>query len=73
MTEFNQIKTKKKAKLRYSDEDGNLVYLLEIIHKLIHATDEDIIEKYLKIVNPNEKQLGKINYYRLKTGNCIIS
>lgn len=55
------------------DEYKNLIYILKPVHKLIHATANEVIEEYLKILKPNKKQLEKINYYRLKTGNCIIN
>ena len=42
----------------------NLVILSTEAHRLITATREDTIRKYLDIIRPDEKQLGKINKLR---------
>lgn len=46
----------------------NLVLLTTEVHRLITATKEDTIRKYLSFVNPNEKQLEKINKFRQHAG-----
>lgn len=55
-----------------TDKYQNLVLVLLPVHKLIHATQESTIAYYLKILNPDEKQLTKINKYREKAGNAKI-
>ena len=47
-----------------TDAYCNLVLVLEPVHRLIHATDKDIIAKYLHLLDLNEKQLKKLNYLR---------
>lgn len=39
-------------------------WILEPVHKLIHATEPSIISKYLQILDLSEKQLKKLNYLR---------
>jgi group II intron reverse transcriptase/maturase len=52
-----------------TDKYDNLVLVLEPIHKLIHATNSDIIAKYLKAFRLNKKsQLEKVNKYRQQAG-----
>ena len=46
----------------------NLVILATEVHRLITATKEDTIRKYLSFINPNEKQLEKINKLRKHAG-----
>ena len=55
-----------------TDEYQNLVWLTENVHKLIHAVNEKIINKYLIAVKPNKEQLEKINKLRKQAGNCVI-
>jgi len=50
----------------------NLVILTTEVHKLITATKEDTIRKYLSFINPNEKQLEKINKFRKHAGFELI-
>ena len=47
-----------------TDEYGNLILVLEEVHKLIHATAEEIINKYLTILNLTKDQLEKVNKLR---------
>ena len=53
-----------------SENNGykNLVILTTEVHRLITATKEDTIRKYLSFINPNEKQLEKINKLRKHAG-----
>lgn len=52
-----------------TDEYLNLIIISDNVHKLIHATNKDTIEKYLKLINPNKEQLKKINFLRKLAGN----
>lgn len=47
------------------DEYKNLVILSDKVHVLVHASNDRTIKKYLKLVNPNEQQLNRINQLRL--------
>lgn len=38
------------------------------IHKLIHATNKDIIAKYLEALRLKKSQLDKVNAYRQLAG-----
>jgi len=51
-----------------SDKYENLVLVLEPIHKLIHATQADTIDKYLRILQLNNAQRKKLNVFREKAG-----
>ena len=55
-----------------TDKYENLVLVLPQIHRLIHATDKDTIEKYLNLFNLEKKQISKLNEYREKARNTII-
>ena len=46
------------------DDYGNLVLISENVHILLHAKRSETIAKYLRLVNPTESQLAKINKYR---------
>ena len=43
-----------------NDSYQNLVLICENIHKLIHASDINIMLKYLEDIKPNAEQLRKI-------------
>lgn len=49
-----------------TDEFKNLVLVLEPVHKLIHATKQDTISKYLEILKLDKSQLAKVNALREK-------
>lgn len=51
------------------DEYKNLTLVLKDIHILIHATQNNTIQKYLKYYNLNKTQIGKLNKLRIKAGN----
>ena len=55
-----------------SDKYQNLVLVLLPVHKLIHATDSETISHYLRILALDDKQLSKVNNYRVKAGNFKI-
>lgn len=47
-----------------SDEYRNLIIISDKIHILVHSSNIKTIKKYLAIVNPDERQLAKINKLR---------
>ena len=47
-----------------SDEYQNLILVLEPIHKLIHATQKETIDKYMKLFELNKEQMQKLNKLR---------
>lgn len=51
---------------------NNLVWLKSDVHKLIHATEEDTIAKYLDILKLDDKALKKVNSLRLSAENLEI-
>ena len=52
-----------------TDEYQNLVLVTETVHKLIHATNAEIIQKYLQACKPDMK---KLNVLRKQVGNNIL-
>ena len=55
-----------------TDQYNNLICVTKTVHKLIHATNKDTIEAYMKSLNLGAKELVKLNEYRLKVGNLAI-
>lgn len=55
------------------DEYRNLVYVTFDIHKLIHATTQETIEKYLLKLEKLPVDLERLNKLRVLVGNCEIS
>ena len=55
-----------------ADRYENLVLVLEDVHRLIHATDEETIQKYLGKLNLDQEQLQKLNKLREIAGNNEI-
>lgn len=53
-----------------TDEYQNLVLVTETVHKLIHATNAEIIQKYLQTCKPD---MTKLNVLRKEVGNTILS
>ena len=47
-----------------SDEYANLILVSKSVHILIHASSEPTIEKYLKSLNLDDKQIEKLNKLR---------
>ena len=47
-----------------SDEYANLILVSKAVHILIHASSEPTIEKYLKSLNLDNKQIEKLNKLR---------
>lgn len=54
------------------DNYNNLVLVLEPVHKLIHATNKELICQYIEILQLNKSQLEKINNYRQMANLDII-
>lgn len=55
---------RKPKKIGGEDKYSNLVLVLEDVHRLIHATNSETIERYLKILNLNSAQMVKLNKLR---------
>jgi hypothetical protein len=55
-----------------NDEYGNLTFVITNVHKLIHATDKNVVDKYLNRLNLNKVEMKKVNGYRVKVGNYEI-
>ena len=55
------------------DNYDNLVFITKTVHKLIHATKEKTINKYLKLLNLSKQSLDKVNKLRVKAENNRIS
>lgn len=53
------------------DEYSNLLYVTCNAHKIIHATEMETINKYMKMENLVEKALKKLNLLCKKVGNHI--
>ena len=51
-----------------TDAYKNLILVSEPVHKLIHATREETIEKYCSLLELNPKQLAKVNLLRKSAG-----
>ena len=55
-----------------TDKYENLVLVLPQVHRLIHATDKDTIDKYLHLLELDKSQLAKLNKYRELADNRSI-
>ena len=55
-----------------TDEYKNLIFLTTDVHKLVHATEEEIIKKYKNLLNLDDTALKKLNKLRTLVGNVII-
>ena len=51
-----------------SDQYSNLVLVKENVHILIHATDAEVIRRYVEILKLNAKEKEKVNSLRKKAG-----
>ena len=54
------------------DNYSNLALVTGDVHKLIHATDPVIIQKYLDKLKHCKLNMAKLNKFRLLAGNCKI-
>ena len=50
------------------DEYGNLVLVLEPVHRLVHAKEATVIARYSRLLNLDSKQLGILNKLRCLAG-----
>lgn len=55
-----------------TDEYSNLIFLKTEVHKLIHATTIETIEKYKQLLNLDKDTLKKLNKLRKLVGNFEI-
>lgn len=55
-----------------NDHYNNLVYITKDVHKLIHATQLETINKYLKLISINESIIQDINWCRKLVDNFEI-
>lgn len=56
-----------------NDEYNNLVWVITPIHKLIHITNTETIQKYLDLTNLSKEGLNKLNKLRKLAGNQSIA
>ena len=63
---------KKPKSKKGSDKYSNLIFVTKDVHKLIHATLQETIDKYLEILNLNNEELEKVNKLRKMVGNDVI-
>ena len=56
---------KKPLVLGGNDSYQNLIIVSDVVHILIHSSNERTIQKYLKVLNPDKKQLAKLNKLRV--------
>ena len=56
---------KKPLVLGGNDSYQNLIIVSDVVHILIHSSNECTIRKYLKVLNPDKKQLAKLNKLRV--------
>lgn len=54
------------------DRYVNLVLLSRDVHKLVHATTDETIQRYLELLHPNDEQRNKLNELRRMVGNEAI-
>ena len=64
--EANQVDCHHKKPLSLGGDDSykNLIIVSDVVHILIHSSNERTIRKYLNVLNPNKKQLEKLNKLR---------
>lgn len=55
-----------------TDKYENLVWLCTEAHKLIHAVEQDIIDKYLGLLSLDKEGLKRVNSLRMLVGNSVI-
>ncbi len=55
-----------------TDKYRNLIIIKDTIHKLIHVTLTETIEKYKEIAKLDKDQINKVNKLRKMVGNCEI-
>ena len=55
-----------------TDEYKNLALVTETVHKLIHATNEGTVKKLTQALNLEQRQIAKLNKYRVSAGLAVI-
>jgi group II intron reverse transcriptase/maturase len=55
-----------------SDNYMNLIFVTAEVHKLIHATTPETIERYLPCLQKSENALQKLNRLRIQAGNVKL-
>lgn len=64
---------KKPRALNGKDEYKNLVIVHANVHRLIHATDNETINRYTNLLELNAEQLERVNKLRVFAGNQLIA
>ena len=64
---------KKPRALNGKDEYKNLVIVHVNVHRLIHATDNETINRYTNLLELNAEQLERVNKLRVLVGNQLIA
>ena len=49
-----------------TDEYANLLFVSDTVHRLIHATAKEAIKKLLSVLKLDDKQMRKLNKFRIK-------
>lgn len=63
---------KKPKSMGGTDDYQNLTFILRDVHKLVHATDEKTVSKYIRKLKLDEQSKRKINELRKLVNNQII-
>lgn len=58
----------KPKKMGGNDNYGNLTLVLDLVHKLIHATNNEVITRYMTMLGLDNHQLAKLNKFRQSAG-----
>lgn len=58
----------KPKKMGGNDNYGNLTLVLDLVHKLIHATNTEVINRYMTMLALDNRQLAKLNKFRQSAG-----
>ena len=71
---FNEIHCHHKSPVNLGGTDAynNLIIVHEDVHRLIHATETETIDKYLNRLKLNKTMLDKLNRLRKMAGNTTI-
>ena len=64
---------KKPVALGGDDSYQNLVIVSDVVHILIHSQNERTIQKYMKMLKPDKKQLEKLNKLRAMAGMPVLA
>ncbi len=69
---YMEVHHKTPVSLGGGDDYKNLIFITSDVHKLIHATEIETINKYLNKIKVTKECLEKINNLRVLVGNNII-